>query len=66
MLDDNFSLIKDLDKEDWFFVYVNLIMVCFDLYISYFVLEEKDCFDVNISGKLEGIGVCLIKKNDFI
>lgn len=64
-LDDNFSLIKDLDKQDWFSVYVNSIMTRFDPHTSYFAPEEKDRFDVNISGKLEGIGARLTKKNDF-
>lgn len=64
-LDDNFSLIKDLDKQDWFSVYVNSIMARFDPHTSYFAPEEKDRFDVNISGKLEGIGARLTKKNDF-
>jgi carboxyl-terminal processing protease len=64
-LDDNFSLIKDLNKEDWFSVYVNSIMTRFDPHTSYFAPEEKDRFDVNISGKLEGIGARLTKKNDF-
>ncbi|WP_026728473.1 carboxy terminal-processing peptidase [Flavobacterium denitrificans] len=64
-LDDNFGLIKDLNKEDWFSVYVNSIMTRFDPHTSYFAPEEKDRFDVNISGKLEGIGARLTKKNDF-
>jgi len=64
-LDDNFSLIKDLNKGDWFSVYVNAIMSRFDPHTSYFAPEEKDRFDVNISGKLEGIGARLTKKNDF-
>jgi carboxyl-terminal processing protease len=64
-LDDNFSLIKDVNKEDWFSIYVNSIMTRFDPHTSYFAPEEKDRFDVNISGKLEGIGARLTKKNDF-
>ncbi|MBP4139115.1 carboxy terminal-processing peptidase [Flavobacterium geliluteum] len=64
-LDDNFSLIKDLNRGDWFSVYVNSIMSRFDPHTSYFAPEEKERFDVNISGKLEGIGARLTKKNDF-
>ena len=64
-LEDNFSLIKDLNKSDWFSVYVNSIMSRFDPHTSYFAPEEKERFDVNISGKLEGIGARLTKKNDF-
>ncbi|GGE99612.1 carboxy terminal-processing peptidase [Flavobacterium limi] len=64
-LDESFGNIKDLDKGDWFSVYVNSIMTRFDPHTSYFAPEEKDRFDVNISGKLEGIGARLTKKNDF-
>jgi carboxyl-terminal processing protease len=64
-LDESFGNIKDLDKGDWFSVYINSIMTRFDPHTSYFAPEEKDRFDVNISGKLEGIGARLTKKNDF-
>jgi carboxyl-terminal processing protease len=64
-LDEYFGFIKDLDRSDWFSVYVNSIMARFDPHTSYFAPEEKERFDVNISGKLEGIGAKLQKKNDF-
>lgn len=64
-LNDNFSFIKDLDREDWFSVYVNAIASRFDPHTSYFPADEKERFDVSMSGKLEGIGARLQKKNDF-
>ncbi|MCV9931508.1 carboxy terminal-processing peptidase [Flavobacterium sp. LS1R47] len=64
-LDEYFGFIKDLQRSDWFSVYVNSIMARFDPHTSYFAPEEKERFDVNISGKLEGIGAKLQKKNDF-
>ncbi|MBF7092275.1 carboxy terminal-processing peptidase [Flavobacterium sp. ALJ2] len=64
-LDEHFGFIKDLQRRDWFSVYVNSIMARFDPHTSYFAPEEKERFDVNISGKLEGIGAKLQKKNDF-
>ena len=64
-LNDNFSFIKDLDREDWFSVYVNAISSRFDPHTSYFGPSEKEKFDVSMSGKLEGIGARLQKKNDF-
>ncbi|MDN3671629.1 carboxy terminal-processing peptidase [Flavobacterium branchiarum] len=64
-LDEYFGFIKDLERSDWFSVYVNSIMARFDPHTSYFAPEEKERFDVNISGKLEGIGAKLQKKNDF-
>jgi carboxyl-terminal processing protease len=65
-LNDNFSFIsKELDREDWFSVYVNAIASRFDPHTSYFAPDEKERFDVSMSGKLEGIGARLQKKNDY-
>lgn len=64
-LNDNFNFIKDLDREDWFSIYVNAIASRFDPHTSYFGPSEKEKFDVSMSGKLEGIGARLQKKNDF-
>jgi len=64
-LNDNFSFIKDLDRNDWFSVYINAIASRFDPHTSYFAPNEKERFDVSMSGKLEGIGARLQKKGDF-
>ena len=64
-LNDNFNFIKDLDREDWFSVYINAIASRFDPHTSYFGPSEKERFDVSMSGKLEGIGARLQKKGDF-
>src|SRR6478672_10182840 len=64
-LNEYFGFIKDLDRNDWFSVYINAIASRFDPHTSYFAPDEKERFDVSISGKLEGIGARLQKKNDF-
>ena len=64
-LNDNFSFIKDLDRSDWFSIYVNAISSRFDPHTSYFGPSEKEKFDVSMSGKFDGIGARLQKKNDF-
>lgn len=64
-LNEYFSFIGDLDREDWFAVYINAIASRFDPHTSYFPPDEKDRFDVSMSGKLEGIGARLQKKNDY-
>jgi carboxyl-terminal processing protease len=64
-LDEFFSSINDLNRDDWFAVYINSIAVRFDPHTSYFAPDEKERFDVSMSGKLEGIGARLQKKNDF-
>lgn len=64
-LNEYFSFIDDLNRDDWFSVYINAIASRFDPHTSYFAPEEKDRFDITMSGKLEGIGARLQKKNDF-
>ena len=63
--DEYFSFIDELEKKDWFSVYINSIMSRYDPHTNYFAPEEKEKFDVDISGKFEGIGARLQKKNDF-
>ena len=64
-LDEYFGFIKDLDRNDYFSVYLNTITARFDPHTNYLAPEEKERFDVSISGKLEGIGARLQKKNDY-
>lgn len=64
-LNEYFGFINDLERNDWFSVYINAIASRFDPHTSYFPPDEKERFDVSMSGKLEGIGARLQKKNDF-
>jgi carboxyl-terminal processing protease len=65
-LDESFGFIKDLDRSDWFSLYINSITSRFDPHTNYFAPEDKERFDMSISGTLEGIGARLQKKNDFV
>ncbi|MFT7335095.1 MAG: carboxyl-terminal processing protease [Porticoccaceae bacterium] len=64
-LDEYFGFMNDLERDDWFSIYINSITARFDPHTNYFAPEEKERFDVSMSGKLEGIGARLQKKNDF-
>ena len=64
-LDEYFSFVDDLDRNDWFAVFINTIASRFDPHTSYFAPDDKERFDVSMSGKLEGIGARLQKKNDY-
>ena len=64
-LNEYFAFLHDLDHTDWFSVYVNAIATRFDPHTNYFPPDEKERFDVSMSGKLEGIGARLQKKNDY-
>ncbi|WP_281637138.1 carboxy terminal-processing peptidase [Flavobacterium marginilacus] len=65
-LNESFGSMNELKREDWFALYINSIMSGFDPHTTYFAPEEKEKFDVSISGKFEGIGAQLQKKNDYI
>lgn len=65
-MDENFSLNDEVERVDYFSVFVNAITAHFDPHTSYFPPRTKDAFDVRMSGKLEGIGARLQKKMDYI
>jgi carboxyl-terminal processing protease len=65
-LNDSFGFMFELKRDDWFTVYINAIMSQFDPHTTYFAPEEKERFDTSISGKFEGIGAQLQKKNDYV
>ncbi|MCL5246780.1 carboxy terminal-processing peptidase [Cellulophaga sp. 20_2_10] len=66
-LDDFFDFVNnEYDREDWFGQYINTIVEGFDPHTYYFAPEDKDKFDVSMSGKFEGIGARLQKKKDEI
>lgn len=65
-LDEYFDFTKDLQRKDYFAIYLNTIVEEFDPHTNYFAPPDKDRFDLRMSGKLEGIGARLQKKNDYI
>lgn len=65
-LDEYFEFVKDLERKDYFAIYLNSIVEQFDPHSNYFAPPDKDRFDLQMSGKLEGIGARLQKKNDYI
>ena len=65
-INEYFDFTNDLETKDWFSVYVNSIVIAFDPHTYYFAPKDKDRFDISMSGKLEGIGARLSKKNDHI
>ncbi|OOG71817.1 tail-specific protease [Flavobacterium sp. A45] len=65
-LNDSFGFMYELKRDDWFTLYINSIMSQFDPHTTYFAPEDKERFDTSMSGKFEGIGAQLQKKNDYI
>ena len=58
-----FENFNELERRDWFAIYVNSIVEQFDPHTFYFAPAQKDRFDTDMSGKFEGIGARLQKKN---
>jgi len=63
---ENFDLTDDVERLDYFSVFVNSITTHFDPHTNFFPPQNKDRFDTSMSGKLEGIGARLQKKMDYI
>lgn len=62
-LKDFFQFNSELERSDWFSIYLNSIVTQFDPHTSYLAPEAKEAFDQNISGKFQGIGARLFKRN---
>ena len=65
-MDEYFDFSEELERKDYFAVYINAIVEEFDPHTFYFAPQDKDRFDIAMSGKLEGIGARLQKKSDNI
>ena len=62
-INDIFDQMNDLQRKDWFSNYVNSFVSQYDPHTTYFKPEDKDRFDVNISGRFDGIGARLQKRD---
>ncbi len=61
-----FDFVNDLESKDYFGIFLNTIVEDFDPHTNYFAPSDRDRFELQMSGKLEGIGARLQKKNDYI
>jgi len=62
-MDSFFERYNDLNRKDWFSIYINSIVLQFDPHTSYLAPNDKDRFDASMSGEFEGIGARLQKRN---
>ena len=63
-LKEYFEFADDLERQDYFTVYINAIVEEFDPHTYYFAPVDKDRFDMQMSGQFQGIGARLQKKNN--
>ena len=61
-----FEIFDQVERNEWFSIYINSITLEFDPHSNYFEPDKKEEFDQNISGKFEGIGARLQKKDQVV
>ena len=65
MMNQNYRfVVEEMQRSDWFSIYINSFVSQYDPNTSYLDPESKDRFDVDMSGNYAGIGARLQKKID--
>lgn len=62
-IENYFEIFEEVERKEWFSIFINAITLEFDPHSNYFEPDKKEEFDQNISGKFEGIGARLQKKD---
>ena len=65
-IENYFEILDEVERKEWFSIYINAITLEFDPHSNYFEPDKKEEFDQNISGKFEGIGARLQKKDQVV
>ena len=64
-MDESYRVLQEeLQRQDWFSIYINSFVSQYDPNTSYLDPDSRDRFDVDISGNYAGIGAMLRKKID--
>lgn len=59
-----FKRLKDFDRDRRMEIYLNAFVNVFDPHSGYFTPQKKEDFDIDLSGKLEGIGAALLSDGE--
>jgi carboxyl-terminal processing protease len=63
---DWFRRMQQLDEQDRFSIFVNCVTNVYDPHTEYFPPEEKENFDITMTGHFEGIGATLQEDDGYI
>lgn len=61
-----FDRLAKQEREDWISLYINTLANVYDPHTGYFPPKDKEDFDIEMSGRFEGIGARLMQKDDYI
>lgn len=63
---DYYKRLKRLDRRERLSMYINSLTTVYDPHTNYFPPAQKEDFDIQMSGRLEGIGAQLQEKDGYI
>jgi carboxyl-terminal processing protease len=61
-----FKNMDEMERTDWFGLYMNAFAGAFDPHSSYFPPRQQESFEIEMTGQLEGIGASLIQDGDHV
>jgi carboxyl-terminal processing protease len=61
-----YNRLNKQERDDWLAAYLDVIVSINDPHTGYFPPKEKEDFDIQMSGRLEGIGARLSQNGDYI
>lgn len=63
--DEWFKGMEDMDRNDWFGMYINAYTGVFDPHTQYFPPRQQENFEIEMTGQLEGIGASLQQDGEY-
>ena len=63
--DEWFSSMSDMERSDWFGLYMNAYTGVLDPHTQYFPTRQQENFEIEMTGQLEGIGASLQQDGEF-
>jgi len=61
-----FERLHEMERTDWFGMYMNTFTGVFDPHTNYFPPRQQEDFEIEMRGKLEGIGASLSQDDEYV
>lgn len=61
-----FDMMKEMDRNDWFGLFLNAYSQNFDPHTEYYPPQRQEDFEIEMTGQFEGIGAQLVNRDGFV
>lgn len=61
-----FDMLRDMDRNDWFGLFINAYSQNFDPHTEYYPPQRQEDFEIEMTGQFEGIGAQLVNRDGFV